>query len=280
MACLFDKHLTICFNDASNNIELMRCCWSSCKTELSLKEFLKIKDIIDYGSKISLVENTFGMCNENDCSKMSSSIENVQVSLLKACNLNCYHCFNTVHKDSSIKLNTYCLNKLRSHNLNTLRLSGSGEIFVYYNSLITYLKSLNTQDFKNIKFFTNGNLLSDERLEELKNISIQTGINYIFSYSVDAVTKETYEKIRIGGDFNKVLQNIKKTISLFSKNNVFLMFTIKKPNREEAKLYPKFYKELFGFEDTHIGMNFDTLNKENDIDKKIYQELKVNNLIV
>lgn len=60
----------------------------------------------------------------------------------------------------------------------------------------------------------------------------------------------------------------------------FLMFTIKKPNREEAKLYHQFYKELFGFEDTHIGMNFDTLNKENDIDKKIYQELKVNNLIV
>lgn len=58
------------------------------------------------------------------------------------------------------------------------------------------------------------------------------------------------------------------------------MFTIKEPNREEAKLYPQFYKELFGFEDTHIGMNFDTLNKENDIDKKIYQELKVNNLIV
>lgn len=46
------------------------------------------------------------------------------------------------------------------------------------------------------------------------------------------------------------------------------MFTIKKPNREEAKLYHQFYKELFGFEDTHIGMNFDTLNKENDIDKK------------
>ena len=53
------------------------------------------------------------------------------------------------------------------------------------------------------------------------------------------------------------------------------MFTIKKPNREEAKLYHQFYKELFGFEDAHIGMNFDTLNKENDIDKKIYQELNV-----
>lgn len=146
MACLFDKHLTICFNDATNSIDFMRCCWSSCKTELSLKEFFKIKDIIEYGSKISLVENTFGLCKENDCSKMSSSIENVQVSLLKACNLNCYHCFNNIHKDSPIriKLNNYCLNKLRGHNLNTLRLSGSGEIFVYYDSLITYLKSLNT----------------------------------------------------------------------------------------------------------------------------------------
>lgn len=92
---------------------------------------------------------------------------------------------------------------------------------MYYDNLIPYLKNLNTQDFKNIKFFTNGNLLNDKRLEELKNISIQTGVNYIFSYSVDAVTKETYEKIRIGGNFNKVLQNIKKTISLFSKKQCF-----------------------------------------------------------
>ena len=49
---------------------------------------------------------------------------------------------------------------------------------------------------------------------------------------------------------------------------------------EDIEKSKAFYKELFGFEDTHIGMNFDTLNKENDIDKKIYQELKVNNLIV
>ena len=49
------------------------------------------------------------------------------------------------------------------------------------------------------------------------------------------------------------------------------MLKIKKHNREEAKLYHQFYKELFGFEDAHIGMNFDTLNKEDDIDKKRYQ---------
>lgn len=274
MACLFDKHLTICFNDITGNIELTRCCWSSCKTELSLKEFFKIKNIIEYGSKITLAKNTFGICKD-DCSELSDSVQNVQVALLKACNLNCYHCFNDVHKDSSlrIKLNNYCLNKLRGYNLDTLRLCGSGEIFMYYDNLIPYLKSLNTQDFKNIKFFTNGNLLNDERLEELKNISIQTGVNYIFSYSVDAVTKETYKKIRIGGDFNKLLQNIKKTISLFSKNNVFLMFTVKEPNREEAKFYRQFYKEQFGFEDGYMGMNFDFLNKENDLDKKVYYEL-------
>lgn len=277
MACLFDKHLIIYFNDITGNIELKRCCWSSCKKELPLKEFFKIKNIIEYGSKISLGKDTFGICKD-DCSKLSDSIQNVQISILKACNLHCYHCFDDVHKDSPlrIKLNNYCLDKLRGYNLDTLRLISSGETFIYYKDLISYLKSLNTQDFKNIEFFTNGNLLNDDHLEELKNISIQTGINYVFSYSVDAITKETYEKIRIGGDFNKLLQNIKKTISLFSKSNIFLIFTIKKPNREEAKLYRQFYKEQFGFEDDHMSMNFDFLNTENDIDKKIYYE--INNL--
>lgn len=51
------------------------------------------------------------------------------------------------------------------------------------------------------------------------------------------------------------------------------MFTIKEPNREEAKFYRQFYKEQFGFEDGYMGMNFDFLNKENDLDKKVYYEL-------
>ena len=282
MACLFNNHLIIQYDDTSDKpILIRRCCWSSNVARLSLKEFLKIKDIIDYASKLDSPKKEVDICKDN-CSEISNSIENIQILISRNCNLHCYHCFCNDHKDTKtmITLNNYCLNKLKGHSLNTLRLNGSGEIFVYYDSLITYLKSLNTQDFKNIKFFTNGNLLDDKRLEELKDISNKTGVNYIFYYSVDAITEETYKKVRIGGDFNKVLHNIEKTLSLFSKENVLISFSIKKPNRKEAKLFRQFYKEKFKIDDNYLCMNYDFLNKEDDIDKKIYQELKVNNLIV
>lgn len=275
MACLFNNHLIIQFNDKSDKpIEIRRCCLSSIVSRLSVKEFLKIKDIIDYVSKLDFPKKEIGICKDS-CSEISNSIENVQILISRNCNLHCYHCFYNDHKDTKIMitLNNYCLNKLRGHNLNTLRLNGSGEIFTYYDDVIKYLRSINTEDFKNIKFLTNGNLLDDERLEELKDISNKTGVNYIFHYSVDAITEETYKKIRIGGDFNKVLHNIEKTLSLFPKENVFISFTVKKPNREEAKLFRQFYKEKFKIDEDFLCMNYDFLNKENDIDKKIYYEL-------
>lgn len=275
MACLFNNHLIIQYDDTSDKpILIRRCCWSSNVARLSLKEFLKIKDIIDYASKLDSPKKEVDICKDN-CSEISNSIENIQILISRNCNLHCYHCFYNDHKDTKtmITLNNYCLNKLKGHSLNTLRLNGSGEIFTYYNDVIKYLRSLNTQDFKNIKFFTNGNLLDDKRLEELKDISNKTGVNYIFYYSVDAITEETYKKVRIGGDFNKVLHNIEKTLSLFSKENVLISFSIKKPNREEAKLFRQFYKEKFKIDDNYLCMNYDFLNKEDDIDKKIYYEL-------
>ena len=275
MACLFDNHLIIQYDDASDKpILIRRCCWSSNVARLSLKEFLKIKDIIDYASKLDSPKKEVDICKDN-CSEISNSIENIQILISRNCNLHCYHCFYNDHKDTKtmITLNNYCLNKLKGHSLNTLRLNGSGEIFTYYNDVIKYLRSINTKDFKNIKFFTNGNLLDDKRLEELKDISNKTGVNYIFYYSVDAITEETYKKVRIGGDFNKVLHNIEKTLSLFSKENVLISFSIKKPNREEAKLFRQFYKEKFKIDDNYLYMNYDFLNKEDDIDKKIYYEL-------
>ena len=275
MACLFNNHLIIQYDDTSDKpILIRRCCWSSNVARLSLKEFLKIKDIIDYASKLDSPKKEVDICKDN-CSEISNSIENIQILISRNCNLHCYHCFYNDHKDTKtmITLNNYCLNKLKGHSLNTLRLNGSGEIFTYYNDVIKYLRSINTQDFKNIKFFTNGNLLDDKRLEELKDISNKTGVNYIFYYSVDAITEETYKKVRIGGDFNKVLHNIEKTLSLFSKENVLISFSIKKPNREEAKLFRQFYKEKFKIDDNYLCMNYDFLNKEDDIDKKIYYEL-------
>src|SRR3989339_113553 len=54
---------------------------------------------------------------------------------------------------------------------------------------------------------TNGLLLDEDRLDKLIGPKID------FTFSIDGVTKDTYEKIRRGGDFERLLKNLK----LFNK---------------------------------------------------------------
>ena len=65
-------------------------------------------------------------------------------------------------------------------------------------------------------------------------------------FSIDAVTKETYKKVR-GGDFDKLIDNILFTIALFGKENIDYSFTIKEPNTHEAIKFKDFIKNTFGY---------------------------------
>ena len=103
-----------------------------------------------------------------------------------------------------------------------------------------------TNDTKEINFQTNGLLLNHNRLKELHDISIQTNVKYSFNFSVDAVTKETYKKVR-GGDFDRLIDNILFTIELFGKENIKYSFTIKEPNKHEAIKFKDFIKNTFGY---------------------------------
>ena len=104
-----------------------------------------------------------------------------------------------------------------------------------------YLKTLTTEDAKTIKFLTNLNLLSEERIKELKNISEKTGIHYKFEASIDGISKEAYENTRIYGKFDKVITNLKYLLNNF--DDVLVNYTIKKPNmaatREEIETFFK-----------------------------------------
>lgn len=251
------------FNFYGNNeIIIKPCCWNQSLKTFSLKEFFKIKDFnyflnMKFNNPKPLPKK---LCTIK-CDSCLGPVGHIQIRFLAECNLNCYHCFSTRHEKSILreKLMWYTLNNLRGFNLNILSLSG-GEIMTSYDKLIEYLSSINSNDFKNIRFYTNGLLLDDNRIQTLKRISEKTGINYYFFISIDAITKETYEKVRIGGDFNKVINNLESVISAFSKNNVIVLNTIKKPNRHEAELFEDFYKEKFKLDDDHIYLSYDLLD--------------------
>lgn len=96
--------------------------------------------------------------------------------------------------------------------IHEIELSNYGEIFLNPDliAMMHYAKE------KNITLLcrngSNFNTVSDEQIQAL----VETGFKEIL-LSIDGASQETYAKYRIGGDFNKVIENVKKLQSLKEK---------------------------------------------------------------
>lgn len=254
--CSMDKRLEIMYDEYKNQIMLSRCCYTHPFARLNIDEFLKLDDIIRFSCEErhhEVKESALGWC-ASACN-IKPEIKVVTVGLSRACNLNCYHCFFIRHKDSPEikKLYFDTLERVKGHQLDIIHMQSSGEVFFYYFKIKEYLKTLTLNDTKEVNFQTNGLLLNNERLQELKQISENTGIRYTFNYSFDAISKETYEKVRIGGNFDHLINIFEKTLEIFKHENVQASFTIKKPNIHEAALFRKYFKEKYNFTGTYVS---------------------------
>ena len=92
-----------------------------------------------------------------------------------------------------------------------------------------------------IHFNTNASLLSEDKSKRLLETSV-TRMNF----SVDAITEETYKRIRIGLDFKKVLKNIDGFLNLRAKMGkelpiVRVSFLLQEKNKHELEEFKKFW---------------------------------------
>lgn len=138
-----------------------------------------------------------------------------------ACNAKCIHCIYEVFPETKSKtsgdkafMNLYTFKKIADecskypHVL--LRLVGFGEPMLNpkFFEMIEYAKGVGC----NVGIITNGVLLIREKAERLLNSNIDA-----VDISVDAYSKEVYEKIRVGLDFDKLKNNVKDLVSLKNK---------------------------------------------------------------
>lgn len=201
------------------------------------------------------------VCNDNCCFK---EIKKVYLGIMNICNLKCYHC--SALFDKKTKINNYSdllfkfLEKLKNANLDLISFDNSGEIFLAYDRLVEYLKSISPQTTKNIKLITNGTLATRERLKELKQISNETDVQYQFIFSIDGITKETYEATRVGSNFKEVINNLMYCSGLFC--DTIVSFTIKETNKTDAENIEKI-KRFFRPKCHHIFFNIDIYDQEN-----------------
>lgn len=87
-------------------------------------------------------------------------------------------------------------------------------------------------------FITNGSLFTDEKIKELEESE-----NDLVIFSLDAFKKETYEKIRKGLNFDKILNNLEKILKSRYKKGIFVEFVVQKDNLEEFNSFKKFWKK-------------------------------------
>lgn len=257
MSCKNNNNVEIILLD-NNLASISKCCFLKNKVLLE-KQSLLSNNLLEIINSQSIEKSDERLCLEN-CTKFEK-IDTISLCGIRNCNLNCYHCYWENHKDD-LEIKQFYFNfltSLQKGHYKSLVLDGSGEIFTYWDDLLIFLKSITPDNFKEICFITNANLLNFDRISELYNISKNTGVKYFFNVSIDGITKETYESIRINGSFEKLIENINLIIQYFP---IRFTFTLKKQNYKEAFQLKDFLEKTFKFKNYYeISFGADVYDK-------------------
>ena len=136
----------------------------------------------------------------------------VQIEIASICNFRCIMCYQA-DESFSKKSNGYmgfmnmnlfksCIDDLEG-NVEAVTFASRGEptLNPLFSEMLEYCRG----KFIALKLNTNASLLDEAMCHTLLKSDLQTII-----FSIDAAKKETYEKIRVNGNFDSVISNLKK----------------------------------------------------------------------
>lgn len=136
----------------------------------------------------------------------------LDVESTNACNLRCAMCTRNfmTEKIGNIKWDLFkkVIDEASDYKLLSLKLNFRGEPLLH-PELPKMVKYAKDKGILEVQFNTNGLALPEKKSEEL----IRAGLDRVI-FSVDGAFKETYEKIRTGSDFERVVQNIKRFVEI------------------------------------------------------------------
>ncbi len=162
------------------------------------------------------------------------------------CNLYCSMCSLEKHHHNKGFMSKNTFNKILPYikQFNIVDFGFTGEPFLNKNLIyfLKKIKKINPNIY--LQIITNGTLLSDKIMKDL----IKFGLDEIM-FSIDGASKQIYEHIRIGSDFNKVINNIKKLNSFkkkYSSNKPIFTstFVIMEQNYLEMLKFVELMKKL------------------------------------
>ena len=128
--------------------------------------------------------------------------------------------------------------------LEEIQLSGLGDPF-YSEAFFEFLKSVNKVDYpslQKIHLHTNGMLWNEKNW-----LTIQNAHQFIkgAEISIDAATKDTYEKIRKGGNWDILVRNLKYINQIPTLDYLCVSFVVQKSNYKEMVDFYYLIKGIF-----------------------------------
>jgi len=140
----------------------------------------------------------------------------LDIESTSACNLRCIMCArNFMQEELENKIGYMkwglfkkIIDEASEHGLPSIKLNYRGEPLLHpdLEKMVRYAKDAGVIE---VQFNTNGLLLTEERARSL----IGAGLDRII-FSFDGATKETYEKIRTGSNYETVVNNVKNLVRL------------------------------------------------------------------
>lgn len=177
--------------------------------------------------------------------------ESVQFSFDRTCNLQCPSCrielFTANRKKiEEVEATIEQIENEFSENIKILYITGSGDPFVSVG-FRKFLRNFDPKKYpklERIHLHTNATMWTKEMWDSMPNIH-----KYVKSceISIDAATKDTYEnKTRIGGDWDKLMNNLKFINTIPNLKYIKTSFVVQWLNYREMPIFYKLMKEIFG----------------------------------
>lgn len=145
--------------------------------------------------------------------KLTAFPPHLLIEPTSVCNIRCVMCFQVDEAFSRNRdflgymdwsLFTSLVDQAKDHGCHAITLASRGEPTLHkkFGEMLAHLKEKRILD---AKINTNATLLTEQLAHQILAADIPT-----VTFSVDASTKETYERIRVGGEFERVLANIER----------------------------------------------------------------------
>jgi len=160
----------------------------------------------------------------------------IEIEITSRCNKRCIFCEHTSWNEPNKDLEFDQFKRLVDQfDLKWVNLTGEGDAFMNksYLRMIQYLKSHDTSVFLVDSF--------DLITKDVAKVLVESGVDGIY-ISMDGATKETYESIKVGCNYDRVLTNIKNLLEIKKElrspiPEICFRFVVNKKNVNEMADY-------------------------------------------